>query len=70
MPTNEEILEMADSLDAPIYWMAGTGPASEDENIAPRRAAAMLRLWVKEREAFEANCTTLDELEAEMVTKQ
>ena len=64
MPTNEQIEEMATRLEIAAYRI---GP---DVVMALESAAAMLRLLAKEREAFAASCTTLDELEAELETKQ
>lgn len=49
-PTNDEIRKMAESLEAPIYWMAGVDAPSAEENVTPRLAAIMLRAILAERE--------------------
>jgi len=51
-PTNEDLLALADRLDAPAYWFSGSGEGHEGENTAPRDAAAALRVLVAERQAI------------------
>lgn len=52
--TNEDLLALADRLDAPAYWFSGSGEGHEGENTAPREAAAALRAIVAERQKTRA----------------
>ena len=42
-PTNEDLLALADRLEAPAYWFSGSDEGHECENAAPREAAAALK---------------------------
>ena len=47
--TDEELIALADRLEAPAYWMSGSRYGHEGENDAPREAAAAIRALVAER---------------------
>ena len=51
--TNEDLLALADRLEAPAYWFSGSDEGHEGENAAPREAAAALRAIVAERQALK-----------------
>ena len=51
-PTNEDLLALADRLDAPDHWISGSADGHEGENTAPYEAAAALRVLVAERQAI------------------
>ena len=51
-PTNEDLLALADRLDAPDHWISGSADGHEGENTAPYEAAAALRAIVAERQAI------------------
>ena len=50
--TNEDLLALADRLDAPDHWISGSADGHEGENTAPYEAAAALRALVAERQAI------------------
>lgn len=52
-PTNEDLLALADRLDAPDHWISGSADGHEGENAAPREAAAALHAIVAERQALK-----------------
>jgi len=52
-PTNEDLLALADRLEAPAYWFSGSDEGHEGENAAPREAAAALHAIVAERQALK-----------------
>ena len=54
-PTNEDLLALADRLDAPDHWISGSADGHEGENTAPYEAAAALRVIVAERQAIRDN---------------
>ena len=51
-PTDEDLLALADRLEAPAYWLSGSDEGHEGENAAPREAAAALRAIAAERQAI------------------
>ena len=52
--TNEDLLALADRLEAPRYWLSTSDEGHEGENAAPVRAAAALRAIVAERQKPQA----------------
>ena len=48
--TNEDLLALADRLEAPAYWLSGSDDGHEGENAVPHDAAAALRAIVAERQ--------------------
>ena len=52
--TNEDLLALADRLEAPAYWFSGSDEGHEGENAVPHEAAAALRAIVAERDALRA----------------
>ena len=50
--TDDDILALADRLEAPAYWFSGSDEGHEGENAAPREAAAALRAVVAEQQAI------------------
>ena len=51
-PTDEDLLALADRLEAPRYRLSGSPEGHEGENAVPHEAAAALRAVVAERQAI------------------
>ena len=51
-PTDEDLLALADRLEAPRYRLSGSPEGQEGENAVPHEAAAALRAVVAERQAI------------------
>jgi len=48
--TNEDLLALAERLDAPAYWLSGSDEGHEGENAAPREAAVAHRCNIDQME--------------------
>ena len=67
--TNEDLLALADRLDAPDHWISGSADGHEGENTAPYEAAAALRALVAERQAIRDKALDDADYVGELVLK-